>query len=236
MTLFVLYVANLVSEFLAPLCTKERNEAATVGANAASNVEKIAMLEEKLKAHEELMRRISELDRVEAANLEPKRCKAVEAKLASTRTHVEEANRRNERLKAEYGVACEDLLSVERLADERSDYITTLANERNQAKSELEQLHLKRSMMNIEIFDTATLISSPTDFGNLRCLFKRSFNELRFHDSVSHMIYNVDSYLWIRRCIKHLPIIYISGTTLLGYDCPPNNKETTSKYYWKQLS
>ncbi len=44
MTLFVLYVANLVSEFLAPLCTKERNEAATVGANAASNVEKIAML------------------------------------------------------------------------------------------------------------------------------------------------------------------------------------------------
>ena len=120
-------------------------------------------------------------------------------------------------------------MSVEQLADERSDYITTLANERNQTKSELEQLHLKRSMMNIEIFDTATLISSPTDFGGSRCLFKRSFNELRIHDSVPHMMYNVDPYLWIRRCIKHLTIIYISGTTLLGYDCPPNNKETTEQ-------
>ena len=46
---------------------------------------------------------------------------------------------------------------LELMADQKSDYIRTLAIERNQAKSELEQLHLERSMMNAEVFDTTTL-------------------------------------------------------------------------------
>ncbi len=71
---------------------------------------------------------------------------------------------------------------LELLANQRLNYVRMLAIERNQAKSELEQLHLERSTMNAEVFDTTTLIPSPTDFGDLRCLFKRSFNKMMFRN------------------------------------------------------
>ncbi len=80
-------------------------------------------------------------------------------------------------------------------ADLRSNPVRTLAFERNQAKSELEQLRLerstmnakvfdiaKRSTMNTEVFDPATLIPSPIDFEDLSSSFKRSFNQLKFHN------------------------------------------------------
>jgi len=80
-------------------------------------------------------------------------------------------------------------------ADLRSNPVRTLAFERNQAKSELEQLRLerstmnakvfdiaKRSTMNTEVFDPATLIPSPIDFEDLSGSFKRSFNQLKFNN------------------------------------------------------
>ena len=94
-------------------------------------------------------------------------------------------------------------------------------------------------MINLNIFDTATIIPTPIDFGDFRCLFKRSFNELTFHNRVpplimrgiSNLIYNIDPHRWIHKCINIKQFINTTYRELLmlRYDCPPNNEETTER-------
>ena len=114
------------------------------------------------------------------------------------------------------------------LADLRSNHVRTLVFERNQAKSELEQLRLERSTMNAEVVDQATLIPSPIDFEDLNGLFMRSFNQLKFHNhnvpplimrEISKVIYNVDPCRRIRNNSYQ-------ELHSLGIDCPPKNEET----------
>jgi hypothetical protein len=137
-------------------------------------------------------------------------------------TRLEEANHRNDEL--------------ELLTDLRSNHVRTLAFERNQAKSHLEELRLERRTINAEVFDIASLIPSPTEFADLRCSFKRSFNELMFDDvpplimqGISKMIYRVDPCRRISRLIKMFINVSYQKLLRLGIVCPPNNEETTER-------
>ena len=94
-----------------------------------------------MRSQEEAKAEATKLD-VEVQHLSNK-VSAAHAKCKENKGMLEEIVEENEQL--------------ELMADQKSDYIRTLAIERNQAKSELEQLHLERSMMNAEVFDTTTL-------------------------------------------------------------------------------
>ena len=207
-----------------------------------------------------------------ARDQDSERWVAVKAELASTRTQVEEANRRTENLKAENSERVEadatalrsshaatiarleeanrrneeneEILEeiakeneeLELLADLRSNHVRKLSFERNQAKSELEELRLERRTINAEVFDIASLIPSPTEFGDLSCSFKRSFNELMFDDvpplimkGISKMIYRVDPCRRISRLISRFINDCYQELCKLGIDCPPKNEETIER-------
>ena len=99
------------------------------------------------------------------------------------------------------------------------------------------QRHLEGNVIKLNIFDTATIISTPIDFEDFECLFKISFNELTFHDRVpqlimqgiSNLIYNFDPHRRIRKCIKQFINTTYQELLMLGFNCPPNNKETTEQ-------
>ncbi len=190
-------------------------------------------------AREQLMRQVEEVNRrALKRQVEVERVKtdatALHASHAATIAQLEEANRRNEKNEEMLEEIAKENEDLELLADQRSNHVRTLAFARNQAKSELKELRLERSTINAEVFDIASLIPSPTDFGDLRCSFKRSFNELIFDDvpplimrRISSMIYKVDPGRRICRNIKHFINNSYQELRRLRYVCPPNNEETT---------
>jgi hypothetical protein len=88
------------------------------------------------------------------------------------------------------------------------------------------QRHLKGNVIKLNIFDTATIISTPIDFEDFECLFKISFNELTFHDRVpqlimqgiSNLIYNVDAHRRIPKCIKQSINTTYQELLMLGFN------------------
>jgi hypothetical protein len=161
---------------------------------------------------------------------------ALRSSHAATIARLEEANRRNEENEEILEEIAKENEELELLADLRSNHVRKLSFERNQAKSELEELRLERRTINAEVFDIASLIPSPTEFGDLSCSFKRSFNELMFDDvpplimkGISKMIYRVDPCRRISKLIKAFINNCYQELCKLGIDCPPKNEETIER-------
>jgi hypothetical protein len=213
-----------ISELEENISELERVEADAT-ALRSSHAATIAQLEEANCRNEELEENISELERVEAD------ATVLRSSHAATIARLEEANRRNEKNEEMLEEIAKENEELELLADLRSNHVRTLSFERNQAKSELKELRLERSTINAEVFDIASLIPSPTDFGDLS--FRRSFNELMFDDvpplvmtRLSRMIHQIDPCRRISRLIKGFINKSYRELLRLGIVCPPNNEET----------
>jgi hypothetical protein len=216
-------------------------------ASTRTQVEEANRRTENLKAEnsaarEGLIRQVEEANR-RTENLKAENSERVEADAtalrsshAATIARLEEANRRNEENEEILEEIAKENEELELLADLRSNHVRKLSFERNQAKSELEELRLERRTINAEVFDIASLIPSPTEFGDLSCSFKRSFNELMFDDvpplimkGISKMIYRVDPCRRISRLISRFINDCYQELCKLGIDCPPKNEETIER-------